>query len=99
MKDQGPKNSDGKEELPQGLTYPCVIDIKVFLKARENNLELVRDVLLKTIPPDNLLGISKKDSKKGKYHSYSCKVNAEDKSQIDALFTILSSHPEVLMVI
>ena len=84
---------------PQGLTFPCIIDVKVFLAAGANNLELVRDVLLLSIQSEDLLDISKKESRGGKYQSYSCRINATSKSQMDDLFTKLSSHPEVIMVI
>ena len=81
------------------MEFPCVIDVKVFLNARENNFELVRDVLLQSIDSEDLHDISRKESKRGKYHSFSCRINATDREQIDRLFQHLSSHPEVLMVI
>jgi putative lipoic acid-binding regulatory protein len=93
-------DSAGDTQSPVvGLTYPCIIDIKVFLHAQDNNAEFVRDVLLMSISSDELLEISKKESRNGKYHSYSCRVNARDQEQMDALFTRLTSHPDVLMVI
>lgn len=89
---------NGKND-PVGLVFPCVLDIKVFLKLKENNVELVRDVLLKTILQEDLQEISSKESKNSKYQSFSCRVNAQSKTQMDELFLKLSSHPEVLMVI
>ena len=84
---------------PEGMQFPCIIDVKVFLKFRQNNLELVRDVLLSSLPDEDLLAISTRESSKGKYQSYSCKINAREKQQMDELFVKLSSHPEVVMVI
>ena len=86
-------------EKPQGLTFPCIIDVKVFLSARENNLELVRDVLLQSISSDELESIDRKESKHGKYHSFSCRINASSRQQMDQLFIHLSSHPEVLIAL
>jgi len=86
-------------ENPQGLTFPCFIDVKIFLSAQENNLELVRDVLLQSIQPEELESIHQKQSKQGKYHSFSCRIRASDRQQMDQLYRYLSSHPEVLMVI
>jgi len=84
---------------PAGMQFPCIIDVKVFLISRDNNLELVRDVLLSNLPDEDLLEISTRESSKGKYQSYSCKINAREKQQIDELFVKLSHHPEVVMVI
>ena len=86
-------------EKAQGLTFPCIIDVKVFLSARENNLELVRDVLLQSISSDELESIDRKQSKHGKYHSFSCRVKAASRQRMDQLYIYLSSHPEILMVI
>ena len=84
---------------PEGMQFPCIIDVKVFLKSEVNNLELVRDVLLLSLADECLIDISTRESSKGKYQAYSCKINARDKQQIDELFVKLSSHPEVVMVI
>jgi putative lipoic acid-binding regulatory protein len=84
---------------PDGMIFPCVIDIKVFLNANLNNRELVQDVLLQTVNTENILGITSKESSKGKYESFSCKVNAISKDDMDSLFLKLSSHPEVVMVL
>ena len=86
-------------ETPEGLTFPCIIDVKVFLLAKENNLELVRDVLLQSVHANELNSIKQKHSKNGKYHSFSCQIKASSKNQMDQLFEKLSSHPEVVMVI
>ena len=79
--------------------FPCEIEVKIFLNHHENNLEFVKDVLLKDIPTEDVLSVSTKQSRKGKYQSYSCKITAQDKIQMDALFTKLSAHPDVVMVI
>ena len=84
---------------PEGMQFPCIIDVKVFLISRDNNLELVRDVLLSNLSDEDLLDINTRESSKGKYQSYSCKINAREKQQIDELFIKLSNHPEVVMVI
>lgn len=82
-----------------GMTFPCIIDIKVFLPAHENNSQWIKELLLQSIALTDLHGISVKESKNAKYHSLCCRVNAQDKTLIDAVFTRLSAHPAVLMVI
>lgn len=91
------KNTSGT--APEGMQFPCIIDVKVFLNSRDNNIELVRDVLLSSIDSEFLLGITTRESRQGKYEAFSCKINAQSQAQMDVLFTSLSAHPEVVMVI
>lgn len=85
--------------MTDGLTFPCMIDIKVFLHARENNPEWVKKLLLQSIAITDLKEISIKESRSAKYHSLSCRVHAQDKNLIDEVFIRLSSHPDILMVL
>ncbi len=82
-----------------GLSYPCEIDVKVFLKCHDNNLELVRDVLLADLNSDAVIDVSSRLSSGGKYQSFSCKIVAATSQEMDNLYHKLTSHPEVVMVI
>ncbi len=84
---------------PPGLTFPCQIDIKVFMHAKQDNANFVENLLLQVIDENDFLGVSVKQSKNGKYNSVSCKVNAQTKYQMDTLYKALSSTPRILMVI
>ncbi|WP_424945786.1 HP0495 family protein [Candidatus Spongiihabitans sp.] len=88
-----------KMPMPESLTFPCMIDIKVFLHARDNNSEWVKKLLLQSIATADLKEISIKESKSAKYHSLSCRVHAQNKTLMDQVFTRLSSHPDILMVL
>lgn len=93
-------NQDTRSSLePKGMEFPCIIDVKVFLASKNNNIELVRDVLLLGIEDEYLLGITNRESRNGKFQAFSCKINAQSKAQMDALYTKVSAHPEVVMVI
>ena len=83
----------------QGLVFPCTLDIKIFLNSDPDNFTLARELILKHVPVSDLIRISDKSSKKGKYQSLSCKVRAESQGQMDALFQELTSHPKIIMVI
>jgi len=87
------------KQSAKGLVFPCVIDIKVFMRSKSSNIELTTNLLLQSIATENFHGISEKFSRSGKFHSLSCRVKAKDKAQMDELFSLLSSHPEILMVV
>ena len=86
-------------ETTPGMTFPCRIDIKVFMKSDPGNPALVRELILEHLDDEQLLFIKGKTSRKGKYQSLSCSVRADSKPQIDCVFERLSSHPDILMVI
>lgn len=93
--------NDSSEPMPrpEGMVFPCDIDVKIFLKNNDNNLELVKDVLLRDIPSGDVLEVAQKQSSQGKYQSFSCKIYARSKDQMDLLYTKLTAHPDVVMVI
>ncbi len=43
--------------------------------------------------------ITIKESKGGKYISITANINAKSQAQLDALYTELSTHPKILMVL
>lgn len=81
------------------MTFPCHVDIKVFARAEDRLEERVRDVLRLHLTPAQILSIRVKQSAKGNYHSLSCKVDAQSKSELDKVFLSLTDHPDILMVI
>ncbi|WP_423906253.1 YbeD family protein [Candidatus Spongiihabitans sp.] len=85
--------------MTEGLAFPCMIDIKVFLHASANNPKWVKKLLLQSIAITDLKEISIKESKSARYHSLSCRVHAQDKNLMDEVFARLSSHPDILMVL
>ena len=92
-----PDKNDSTE--PQGLEFPCDLDVKVFLLRKANNLELVRDVLLNQLDQEDIGAITSRESRAGKYEAFTCHVHARSREQMDDLYRKLSSHPEVVMVI
>ncbi len=87
------------DSLPEGLTFPCTLDIKIFLKTDPDNFSLVREVILKHVCINDLIRISDKTSRGGRYQSLSCRVKATNRQQMDNLYRGLTGHPEILMVI
>ena len=83
----------------EGLQFPCTIDVKIFLMRKDNNLELVRDVLLHDVPEEQVISVTSRESRHGKYESFSCAIHAHDRESMDDLYRKLSTHPEVVMLI
>ena len=82
-----------------GLTFPCVIAIKVFLLAGDSNHILVQELIMQHIEEIDLLDISVTESRTAKYQSLSCRVNAQSKVLMDRVYKTLSTHPDILMVL
>ena len=97
IKTNGTERSSG-DSITE-FSFPCVIDIKVFLLAGENNPMLVRKLILQYIAETDLLEISVKESRKAKYQSLNCRVNAQSKMLMDLVYKALSAHPDILMVL
>jgi len=81
------------------LTFPCTLDIKIFLRTGEDNFSLVRGVVLQHVGMRDLIRISDRISGGGKYQSLSCRVRASNKQQMDRLYQDLTAHPDIVMVI
>ncbi len=96
-------NNGGNGRVPaegEGLlTFPCEVDIKVFVAASEKVDQHVQALLLIHLEPDQVLAIRRKVSRKGNYHSLSCRVLARGRQELDAVYRTLSDHPDILMVI
>jgi len=91
----GEQPGDGES----GLVYPCELDIKVFARAGQDLEQRIETILSGYLPTDRIIGVSLRESSKGNYHSLSCKILANDRQELDRVFSGLSGHPDILMVI
>ena len=93
----------GNGSTPPGvgelLQFPCEVDIKVFVRASENLDRRLHALLLQHLAPDQVLGIRRRESRKGNYHALSCLVVAREREELDRVYSVLSGHPDILMVI
>lgn len=81
------------------MTFPCEVDVKVFARAGNKLEHKTRLLFEKHISPDRVLEVRIKTSKRGNYHSLSCKVQALNRLEMDNLYQALSNHPEIIMVL
>jgi putative lipoic acid-binding regulatory protein len=81
------------------LEFPCEIPIKVFGRNEPRFRDAVLEVVRSHFPGVTEDSVSERQSKADRYLSLTITVNAESRDQIDAVFTELSSHEHVIMVL
>ena len=81
------------------LTFPCVFPIKVMGRREDGFAQVVTDIVLRHAPDFHPETIEMRSSKNGRYLSLTVTLNAKSREQLDALYSELSRHPMVLMVL
>ena len=81
------------------LTFPCVFPMKVMGRREDGFAQAVADAVQRHAP-DFLPGtVEMRASKNGRYLSLTVTINARSREQLDALYSELSKHPMVMMVL
>jgi len=81
------------------LTFPCVFPMKVMGRREDGFAQVVSDIVLKHAPDFHPETIEMRSSKQGRYLSLTVTINARSREQLDALYSELSKHPMVTMVL
>ena len=81
------------------LTFPCVFPMKVMGRREDGFAQTVSEVVLRHAPDFHPETIEMRTSKNGRYLSLTVTVNARSREQLDALYSELSKHPMVMMVL
>lgn len=81
------------------LTFPCVFPLKVMGRREDGFAQLVSEVVLRHAPDFHPETLEMRTSKNGRYLSLTVNLNARSREQLDALYTELSKHPMVMMVL
>ena len=81
------------------LEFPCEFPIKIMGARVDDFAQTVLDVVLRHAPDFDAATMQMRPSSKGNYLSITCTVNATSQAQLDALYTELSSHPMVKVVL
>ena len=93
-------NMSEQEPKPESLlTFPCVFPIKVMGRREDGFAQTVCDVVLRHAPDFHPETIEMRTSKNGRYLSLTVTLNAKSREQLDALYSELSRHPMVMMVL
>ena len=81
------------------LAFPCPFPIKVMGRREGGFAQAVMEIVLRHAPDFQPATIEMRPSRKGKYLSLTCVVNATSREQLDALYQELCDHPSVVMVL
>jgi putative lipoic acid-binding regulatory protein len=81
------------------LTFPCVFPLKVMGRREDGFAQTVAEIVLKHAPDFHPETIEMRTSKQGRYLSLTVTINARSREQLDALYSELSKHPMVAMVL
>ena len=79
--------------------FPCDFPLKIMGAAQEGFAQAVLDVVIRHAPDFDAATMEMRLSKGGNYLSLTCTVRGVSKAQLDALYTELSRHPLVKVVL
>ena len=90
-----------KEPLDEavGLAFPTAFPLKIMGLAQAGFAQAVLEVVRRHVPDFDGASMEMKTSKRGKYLSVTCTVNAASREQLDSLYQELCDHPMVVMVL
>jgi putative lipoic acid-binding regulatory protein len=89
-------------EVPKSdslLTFPTVFPMKVMGRREDGFAQTVSEIVQKHAPDFHPSTIEMRTSKNGRYLSLTVTINAKSREQLDALYSELSKHPMVMMVL
>ena len=81
------------------IQYPCAFPIKIMGYTQADFAQTILQLVIRHAPDFEPASMEMRPSKKGKYLSLTCTVNAVSQEQIDRLYQALCEHPMVVMVL
>lgn len=84
---------------PSLLEYPCDFPIKIMGRSQAGFVQAVMEIVLRHAPDFDPASLEMKSSKKSKYLSLTCVIQARSREQVDDLYRELCDHPMVVMVL
>ena len=81
------------------LTFPCAVPMKIMGRREDGFAQLVSDIVLRHAPDFDPATIEMRSSKQGRYLSLTVTIQAKSREQLDALYSELSGHPSIIMVL
>ncbi len=94
-------DANGKDDghSPELLTFPCPIDIKALGHQSPRFEALVHQLISHHIEPHELLAVSRRESRGGKYVALTVTIQARSRAQLDAIYQALSGCKDVLVAL
>ena len=87
------------ENPPSLFTFPCVFPMKVMGRREDGFAQVVSEIVLRHAEDFRPETIEMRSSKNARYLSLTVVINARSREQLDALYSELSHHPMVMMVL
>jgi uncharacterized protein len=84
---------------PSLIEYPCAFPIKIMGRTEPGFAQSIVDVVKRHAPDFDPSNIEMRVSKKSRYLSLTCTIQATSREQLDALYQELCDHPMVVMVL
>lgn len=81
------------------LKFPCDFPIKVMGQRQDGFAQAMLEVVLHHAPDFDAAAMEMRPSAKGNYMSLTCTIRAVSREQLDALYSELSAHPLVKVVL
>jgi len=81
------------------LEFPCEFPLKIMGKADDSLAQVVLEIVTTHAPDFDAARMEMRASSGGNYISLTCTVIARSKPQLDALYTDLSGHPMIKVVL
>lgn len=81
------------------LSFPCVFPIKVMGRREDGFAQTVVDIVQRHAADFHAGTMEMRSSKNARYLSLTVTINARSREQLDALYSELSKHPMVIMVL
>ena len=81
------------------LEFPCEFPLKIMGKADDSLAQVVLEIVTMHAPDFDAATMEMRASSGGNYLSLTCTVIATSKPQLDALYTDLSGHPLIKVVL
>ena len=90
-----------RDDIPREtlLAFPCVFPIKVMGRREDGFAQSVSEIVQRHAGDFNPGTLEMRPSRNGRYLSLTVTINARSKDQLDALYTELTKHPLVMMVL
>jgi hypothetical protein len=81
------------------LTFPCVFPLKVMGRREDGFAQTVVEIAQRHAADFHAGTMEMRSSKNARYLSLTVTINARSREQLDALYSELSKHPMVIMVL
>lgn len=88
-----------ESEKPSLLTFPCVFPMKIMGRREDGFAQTVSEIVMRHADDFHPGTMEMRTSKNGRYLSLTVTINARSREQLDALYSELSKHPMIMMVL